>query len=119
MSADHAERAERQSVHWTARVDTRLGIARNFSATGLYLELAEPSEVGSSVEIVMAVESEGKRFRMVCIGEVVRTDQQDGRRGIGVRLTQPAKLLPASSADGGFDQEEPWRRVGDARDGNR
>lgn len=119
MSIEHAERAERQAVNWTARVDSQLAIARNFSATGLYLEIADPSAVGSSVEVVMAVESEGKRFRMVCVGEVVRAELQDGRRGIGVRLTQPAKLLPASSAEEGFAQDEPWRRVGDSRAGNR
>ena len=91
------ERAERQTVHWTARVGQWLGVARNFSATGMFIELSESATVGSIVEVVIAVESDGKRFRMICKGEVVRSASIEGdRRGIGIRFLQPAKIVPTA-----------------------
>ena len=118
-AAGHTERAERQPVHWTARIGERLGIARNFSATGMFIELSDPAVVGSTVEVAVAVESEGKRFRMLCSGEVVRTERADGRSGIGIRFSQPAKLVPASSSEETVDQGASWRRVRESAAGTR
>lgn len=88
------ERAGRQPVRWAARVGRFLGRARDYSATGMFIELADPIVVGSPVDVVLDLEFNGERLKMLCSGDVVRTEQTEERRGIGIRFNQPAKIVP-------------------------
>lgn len=83
---------------------------KDFSSSGMYIELEEQAEVGSPVEFVVAVEQDGKTFHMVCSGEIARMVHQDGRTGVGVKFTKPVQLKTATPAEA-IDGAALWRRV--------
>lgn len=102
--------AQRHAVNWLARIGRAQARVKDFSSSGMYLEVEDQAEVGSAVEFVVAVEQEGKILHMVCSGEIARMVHQDGKTGLGVKFTKPVQLKTASPADE-IEGAALWRRV--------
>lgn len=104
------ESAQRHAVNWVARVGKARAKVRDFSSSGMYLELQDDAEVGTTVEFVVAVERDGEVLHMVCSGEIARVVHRDGKKGLGVKLTRPVQLKTSSPEDD-VDGAALWRRV--------
>lgn len=106
--------AERHAVNWLTRIGKARARVKDFSSSGMYLELEDETQIGSMVEFVVAVEQDGQVLQMVCTGEIARVVQQDGRMGLGVKFTKPVQLKTAS-ADEEIEGAALWRRVEPAK----
>ena len=102
--------AERHAVNWLTRLGKARARVKDFSSSGMYLEVEDQTQVGSSVEFVVAVEQDGQVLQMVCIGEIARVVQRDGRMGLGVKFTKPVQLKTADTGEE-IDGAALWRRV--------
>lgn len=93
-----------ESLRAEDRFDTQLpiringapGEARNISAHGIYMEIDMRQELGAVVNFTVEFMLYGRPQRLLCEGEVVRVDEQDGRVRVAARLLAPL-----------FDEEEP------------
>ncbi|HAL39694.1 MAG TPA: hypothetical protein DCP03_16960 [Polaromonas sp.] len=83
-----------RSARGADRFDTELpdeiggvqGLTRNISATGIYFETELTQEPGLRVHFTVEVNVRGEKIRLVCEGEVVREDRNDGVLGIAAKL---------------------------------
>jgi hypothetical protein len=64
-----------------------MGLTKNVSATGIYLETTVDQVPGSKVHFEVEVVVKGERLKMVCAGEVMRVEHKLGMIGIGIKLT--------------------------------
>lgn len=62
------------------------GMTRNISATGIYFETEVAQELGSRVRFTVEVNVRGEKLKLVCEGEVVRVDHNDGGLCIAAKL---------------------------------
>lgn len=81
----------REPVTLPMRVEGSPALARNVSASGMYIEWFGPDPLGSVVHLEMDIVEAG--MRLAAQGEIVRIDHSDGKTGLGVRLREP-KLEP-------------------------
>lgn len=71
--------------------DGRVGITRDISASGLYLEFEGHAPTGGGIEFEMQVPEARMTFR--AHGWIVRVERHDGRTGLAVKLLD-ARLEP-------------------------
>ena len=76
--------------------DDMVGIARDVSPSGVYLEMAASTAPGTTLSFQIDFPTAGGILRLSCTGEVVRVDQRDGRVGVGVRIVE-SKLQQADA----------------------
>ena len=62
------------------------GLTRNISATGIYFQIEWMQEPGSRVRFTVEVNVRGEKLKLVCDGEVIRVDHNDGGLGIAAKL---------------------------------
>ena len=62
------------------------GITRNLSASGLYFELDPDAKPGQTVSLVIDLDVVGRPMQWICQAEVVRTELDDGKLGVGARI---------------------------------
>ena len=62
------------------------GLTRNISATGIYFETETAGEPGSRVRFTVEVNVRGEKLKLVCEGEVVRVEHNNGMLGIAAKL---------------------------------
>ena len=62
------------------------GVARDVSATGIFLHLDTGIEVGMEVELLLALPGEAGKFTMPIRGKVVRAEQSRPDAGSGIAI---------------------------------
>ena len=77
---------ERHKVDLPATLGTGTGVARDLSASGLFVETDACLAVGSQMAITIDLETAGGTLRLTCEAQVARTDTSNGKRGIGARI---------------------------------
>lgn len=82
-----APRAERVKTEFPARMGHQTGFIKDLSATGIYLEIPEAQEVGSEISLEVDLETSGGTLKLKLTGTVVRLEQQDGRIGMGIKIS--------------------------------
>lgn len=80
-------RADRFSIELPVEMGTLQGLTRNICATGIYFETDVAQAPGSHVRFTVEVTIRGEKSKMVCEGEVVRVENNDGVIGIAVALS--------------------------------
>ena len=73
-----------------------VGIARDVSPSGVYLEMETPTAPGTTLSFQIEFPTAGGALRLSCTGEVVRVDHRHGRVGVGVRILE-SKLQHADA----------------------
>ncbi|MDO8263344.1 MAG: PilZ domain-containing protein [Gallionella sp.] len=86
-SLKHGRGADRFDTRLPVEMGRIQGLTRNISATGIYFETETAPEPGSRVHFSVEVHVHGEKQKLVCDGEVVRVDHQNGMLGIAARLT--------------------------------
>ena len=85
----------RQPVALPVRLDSGVpAIARNVSASGMFIEWHGPDPMGGTVYVEMDLVDAG--MRLEAEGEIVRVEHADGKTGIGVKL-RDARLEPIAA----------------------
>ncbi len=72
---------------------------RDISFRGLYFLLDENHEVGTTIEFVLTLPKEitlAGDVHIRCFGQVVRVEEENGRRGIAARIDR-YEFLPATT----------------------
>jgi hypothetical protein len=77
---------DRFATELPVMIDGVQGLTRNISATGIYFEAEVAPARGSRVSFTVEVMVRGERLKLVCEGEVVRVEQNDGVLGIAAKL---------------------------------
>jgi hypothetical protein len=75
------------------------GETRDVSFRGLYFMIDSALEPGAPIEFVLTLPKEitmAGDVRIRCYGQVIRVDDQDGRRGVAARIER-YEFLPAGS----------------------
>ena len=67
-------------------MDDVQSLTRNICVTGIYFETEAVQTPGSHVRLTVEVTVGGEKTKMVCEGEIVRVESNDGVVGIAVSL---------------------------------
>lgn len=78
--------ADRFDTELPVEMGSIQGLTRNISATGVYFETETAQEPGSRVHFTVEVNVRGEKLKLVCEGEVVRVDHNNGTLGIAAKL---------------------------------
>lgn len=78
--------ADRFATELAVEIDGVHGLTRNISATGIYFEANLAPAQGSRVSFTVEVMVRGEKLKLVCDGEVVRVEENDGVLGIAAKL---------------------------------
>jgi len=72
----------------TVELKNGTGIARDFSASGIYFETDQSFLPGEPIEFVMLLENSylGQLVRVRCWGKVTRVEQNGGKTGIAAAI---------------------------------
>ena len=90
MFIEH-RRDPRENVTLPARLGGAEAMARNVSASGMYIEFDGPDPLGTRISVQVDLPEAG--MRLDADGEIVRIEHLGGKTGIAVRL-RDAQLLP-------------------------
>jgi hypothetical protein len=78
----------RESIGLRVRLgDGRVGVTRDISASGMFLEFEGPPPVSGTIMFEMEVPA--SRLKFVAQGWIVRIEQKEGRTGVAVKLIDP------------------------------
>lgn len=83
---EYERSADRFITELAVEIDGVHGLTRNISATGIYFEANLAPARGSRVSFTVEVMVRGERLKLVCEGEVVRIEENDGVLGIAAKL---------------------------------
>lgn len=89
------ERAYRYKVYWKAIFKGKPARVVNQSTSGMYIEVEAGAPIGSIVKFNVTIPDNDDLNRILHLsyeGKVVRTNQVEGRLGLGIELTKPVKL---------------------------
>ena len=78
--------ASRMPVHVTCKNQMVDGVTSNISTSGVYFEVDLDQDTGSQIEFVIDLDTPGGPIHLHCIGEVVRVDNKDGKKGFATRI---------------------------------
>jgi hypothetical protein len=87
-SQKKAPRAERFQAAYPVKLNGKSGVAKNISASGVFIEFAQVEEVGSAVQFTIDLATPSGTYTMNMSGEVVRVEKVDGRIGLAVKILQ-------------------------------
>jgi hypothetical protein len=73
--------------------DGRAGIARDISASGLFIETDSEQRMGGLVDVEIELDTPGGPMRLKAQGRIVRIESQGGRNGVAVKLVS-SRLEP-------------------------
>ncbi|WP_342130764.1 PilZ domain-containing protein [Hydrogenophaga sp. OTU3427] len=63
-----------------------LGVTRDISASGLFLQTDGLQVMGSLIELEIALDTPGGPMKLCATGEVVRVEVKDGKTGVGLKF---------------------------------
>jgi hypothetical protein len=79
--------ADRVASKLPVEISGAVGLTKNVSATGVYLETTVDQVPGSRIRFVVDVVVNGENLKMVCAGEVTRVEHRLGTVGVAVKLS--------------------------------
>ena len=82
------ERELRHDVQWPAHTSDSSGVARNLSATGLYVEMDSQLKLGQTLSLMVELDVVGRKMQWLCEARVVRMDSKDGKPGFGAKIIE-------------------------------
>ena len=69
------------------RVEGRpAGLTRDVSPNGVFFETEEEMKEGSPIVFSIELDTGGERFLMQCEGQIVRVENQGGKKGVAARI---------------------------------
>jgi hypothetical protein len=85
----HHQREPRYDAEWPVQMQpTGSGTTRNLSATGLFIEMDTAAAPGDTVSLIVDLDVAGRKMQWVCQARVVRTEQRNGKVGMGAQVLQ-------------------------------
>ena len=75
-------------VAFPVRMGMASGSTRDVSASGMFLELDANCAEGTDVSFVIDINTYGKKMVLKCKGCVIRRENQDGKLGLAVNVTE-------------------------------
>lgn len=79
---------ERVLVGHTVRVTNIQDVTRDISASGVYFWLDAMVALGETISFIIEFGLQGVNFILKCVGEIVRVENQDGKVGVAVKISQ-------------------------------
>ena len=64
----------------------KVGLTKDISATGIFFELDEVHELGTSINFWVELDTPGGKLKLVCDAEVARVEHEDGKVRIAARI---------------------------------
>ena len=88
MNFSERRRLNRFRSGMTVELKNGTGVARNFSASGIYFETDQSFLPGEPIEFVMLMENSylGQLVRVRCWGKVLRVDRNGGNTGVAAAI---------------------------------
>jgi hypothetical protein len=80
------------------KVGRAAGVTRDVSASGMFLETDASYAVGSTVNLMLNLDTPWGKVMFNCRGRIVRREAHDHRMGVAVQFIDPAELPAPSSA---------------------
>ncbi len=81
-------RAPRVPSRAPIKMNGKSGVLQDISATGVFFEIDEETEPGSTIQFELELDTPGGKLLVVCSGEVARVVKLKGKLGIGVRIME-------------------------------
>ena len=87
LSDDQMRRVdERIPSQFPVHVNGVQGKSRDISASGIFFEIDENNDVGSTIQFSVQLDTPGGAINLVCEGEVIRLEKRDGKLGIAAKI---------------------------------
>lgn len=80
-------KTERISTTLPVNLGDKQGIARDVSASGMFLETDAAYSVGSAVDVALDLDTPWGKVMLRCEGRIVRVERSDEKVGVAVRFT--------------------------------
>ena len=88
-------REERLDAVMPVQLENALGVTRDISASGMFLEMDATYAVGSTIEVALDLMMPWGKALFRCTGKVIRMERRQKRVGIAVQFTD---VLPEAAA---------------------
>jgi hypothetical protein len=82
----HRRSDERITTSFPVTVNGSAGKTRDISASGIFFEVDENTELGSKINFSVQLDTPGGLLRLVCEGEVIRLEKRDGKLGVAAKI---------------------------------
>ena len=79
-------REERVEATLPVFVNTKKGLTKYINSTGLFFEINEEHSPGSKINLEVEINTSDGLIKLVCIGEVVRVERNEGKIGVGAKI---------------------------------
>lgn len=88
-SKEEQRREKRVSAALPVKVGRGAGVTRDVSASGMFLETDASYSVGSTVSLMLNLDTPWGRVMFNCRGRIVRRETHDHRMGVAVQFVDP------------------------------
>jgi hypothetical protein len=85
-SGEHRRCDERIATSFPVTVNGSAGKTRDISASGIFFEVDENTELGSKIHFSVQLDTPGGLLKLVCEGEVIRLEKRDGKLGVAAKI---------------------------------
>jgi hypothetical protein len=82
----HRRSDERITTSFPVTVNGSAGKTRDISASGIFFEVDENTELGSKINFSVQLDTPGGVLKLVCEGEVIRLEKRDGKLGVAAKI---------------------------------
>lgn len=82
----HRRGDERITTSFPVTVNGSAGKTRDISASGIFFEVDENTELGSKIHFSVQLDTPGGLLKLVCEGEVIRLEKRDGKLGVAAKI---------------------------------
>lgn len=82
----HRRIDERIATSFPVTVNGSAGKTRDISASGIFFEVDENTELGSKINFSVQLDTPGGLLKLVCEGEVIRLEKRDGKLGVAAKI---------------------------------
>jgi PilZ domain-containing protein len=99
VAQHQGEQRKEERVRTAWRLDlgnNASGTTRDVSASGIFFETEAAYALGAAIRFAIEIETAAGRMLLSCLGEIVRVEQLEARRGVAVRIHDSA-LRPCSA----------------------
>jgi hypothetical protein len=101
-TAPNAKRANKRrdsrvKADLPVRADDKLGVARDVSATGMFLDTHVQYRIGRTINLALNLDTPWGKVVFNCRGKIVRLERHDHRVGVAIRFLdkEPRRTVPA------------------------
>ena len=82
----HRRRDERIATTFPVTVNGSAGKTRDISASGIFFEVDEDTQMGSKIQFSVQLDTPGGILKLICEGEVIRLEKRDGKLGVAAKI---------------------------------